>query len=189
MVPLRADQLYDVDARSICLLGAIEIIALRVDAGEQRADSGQLVAADPPVDDGLSPRLRVEGPTPIVFEERDRQRQLFAPTPSSARPGPLRSIASFSSQRAMKRSCSSRSAYRSPESMIQSPSGPRIARNSVSLPSRKAVTNAVTASSGDAKPRCAVRVRSLPSLARRRARASPRRSSKFGCSALSSGIS
>jgi hypothetical protein len=56
------------------LLGAIEIIALSVDAGEQRADSRQLVAADAPVDDGLRPRLCVEGPAPIAFDERDRQR-------------------------------------------------------------------------------------------------------------------
>src|SRR5215471_4472497 len=74
MVPRCADQAWGIEASSICLLGAIEIIVLRVDAGEQRADSGQLVAADPPVDDGLRPRLHIEGPAPIALDERDRKR-------------------------------------------------------------------------------------------------------------------
>jgi hypothetical protein len=98
MVPLGADQACGIDARSTCLLGAIEIIALSVDAGEQRADSGQLVAADPPVDDGLRPRLCIEGSAPIALDELDRKRRpVVRADIQLCASGPFGSIACFSS--------------------------------------------------------------------------------------------
>ena len=154
MAPLRADQTCGIKSGSVSLLGAIEIIALSIDAGEQRADRRQLITTDPPVDDGLRPGVRIEGPAPAAFDERDRERPIIRADIE------LRTARAFRGYRVLlvvesdETSSSSRSAYRSPESMTRSPSGPRIARKPASLWSRKAATNAVTASSGDAKPRC-----------------------------------
>ena len=58
----------------VCLLDAIEIVVLRVDAGKQRPDRRQLVAADPTIDDRLRTCLGVESPAPVVLDQRDRHR-------------------------------------------------------------------------------------------------------------------
>ena len=154
MAPLRADQTCGIKSGSVSLLGAIEIIALSIDAGEQRADRRQLVTTDPPVDDGLRPGVRIEGPAPAAFDERDRERPIIRADIE------LRTARAFRGYRVLL-------VVESDETSLEFPVGvsvariddtvavgPRIARKSASLWLRKAATNAVTASSGDAKPRC-----------------------------------
>ena len=152
-VPLRADQTCGIKSGSVSLLSAIEIIALSIDAGEQRADRRQLVTTDPPVDDGLRPGLRIEGPAPVALDERDRERPIIR----------------ADSELRTARACQVDGVLlvvKGDETSLEFAVGvsvagiddtvavgPRIARKSAWLWLRKAATNAVTAS-GDAKPRC-----------------------------------
>src|ERR1700726_4540763 len=77
MAPRGAGQTRGIDPVSVCLPGAIEMLVLSIDAGEQRADRRQLVAADATVDDRLCTRLRVEAPAPVAFDEGDGKRPVL----------------------------------------------------------------------------------------------------------------
>ena len=50
---------------------------LRIDAGKQRTDRRELVAADATVDDRLCTRLGVESPASVVLNQRDRHRPVI----------------------------------------------------------------------------------------------------------------